>query len=385
VNVRRSDSASRSAKSSISDLPSIDNGSDGDYWQSTEIKLSDGCSRPRCIPIVILNQVKRTRRPLGTFLKLFVTIAALSLIIWKLGGTGEVAHNLIRISPAFVLMTLAAITIDRLVMTYKWTLLLRSQDINVTFLRTMKIYCASMVWGMFMPMTIGADAVRIYMTAQTGAPAKELVASVVIERIFGFFASLLVALAGLVLIFRMNTLDPRLEILWWLALSVLIGGLLALPLSFSERVFELFHNRLLFRFRDSKPLRILREIHTNYRSYRKHGLMLILFLALSVIEQILTVLCALLVAIAINLECDLLLVGAAFPVAILVARLPISVHGLGVLDGIFALLISVAGVALADAIAVTMGLRILEITAWSPWWFASVFQSGSLRRPACAT
>jgi glycosyltransferase 2 family protein len=99
-------------------------------------------------------------------------------------------------------------------MTFKWLRLLDCKKIFIPLLAGLKIYCSSMIWGMFLPSTIGSDAIRAYMKTQRGYDAKEVLASVNIERMAGFLTALLLGMASCILMLRLQTIDlrPRFEI-----------------------------------------------------------------------------------------------------------------------------------------------------------------------------
>ena len=111
-----------------------------------------------------------------------------------------------RIDLALAALVIIVFMLDRALMTFKWLLLLRARGIHPHFFRAMKIYCASMVWGMFLPSTVGADTIRAVSLVRTGINTNEVVASIVIERVFGFVSTLFVGLCSLLLPQRMHLL-----------------------------------------------------------------------------------------------------------------------------------------------------------------------------------
>ena len=327
-----------------------------------------------------MKQRKRGALSWGVVLKLAVTIAVIGVIAWKLGGGGQLAEVLGRISSWHFVTAIAAVTLDRALMTFKWGCLLRSQTIHMPFFRGMKIYCASMIWGMFMPMTIGADAVRTYSSARTGLNASQIVASIIVERILGFFASLVMALCGFVLLSRAGVLDARFNLIAWVGgIGLLSAGVFFL-LSLQPRLIE-WLDRTPRRCRNLRPFQLLRELQTHYGAYRQRKGTLASFFILSIFEQLLTIFYVWLVARGFGIDVGLVYIVGALPLAILISRIPISVSGLGVFDGAFAFFMSLAGVSLAEAVAITVGTRIVETAAWLPWWLASVIQTGGLARP----
>jgi uncharacterized protein (TIRG00374 family) len=314
-------------------------------------------------------------------LKLLITSVLLGIIFWHLGGLGEVSRLIIRVSPLYVLLILLLNTADRALMTFKWTRLLRGRGVRLPLVQGMKIYCASMVWGMFLPATMGADAIRAFSTSRAGFDSNEVVASIIIERMIGFLSALFLGLIGLFLLFELNFLDARFDLIWWLGSTTLIIAAIAFAASFSQSAFDFFHGRLFCRFGNTWIMHRLRQFHSTYLAYRNNRRNLAAFSALTFSEQIFPILHTWLITRALGVEVGLFFVAGVVPLTILISRLPVSIGGLGVYDGVFILLTSLAGVSASQAIAITFAGRILQIASWLPWWMSYVMRSGSLRPP----
>jgi glycosyltransferase 2 family protein len=67
--------------------------------------------------------------------------------------------------------------------------------------------------------------------------------------------------------------------------------------------------------------------------------------------------------------------------SILIARLPISIDGLGVYEGIFIGVMSLGGVHPDDSLALSLAARVFQIVVWLPWWLMLVARTGALRPP----
>jgi uncharacterized protein (TIRG00374 family) len=98
--------------------------------------------------------------------------------------------------PTYLLLAVAAVTLDRALMTYKWTLLLGAQGYRLPLLRGMVIYCAAMLWGSVLPGTVGADAIRAVLVMRRGLRGADAVASIIVERLVGFVAALVLGIAS---------------------------------------------------------------------------------------------------------------------------------------------------------------------------------------------
>jgi uncharacterized protein (TIRG00374 family) len=238
-----------------------------------------------------------------------------------------------------------------------------------------------MVWGKFLPATIGADAVRAFSTSRTGLAVNEVVASIVVERMIGFISRLLLGLLSFSLLLRLGFLDARLNLVWWLWSLSTFATMLVFATSLSQTAFDFIHGRLLRGLTGTRIMQRLRKLHLTYLAYRDKKGCLALFFGLTFVEQIIPILQAWVVALALGVEVSLLYIAVAVPPALLLSHIPISIDGLGVFEGAFMLLISLGGVTAAEAIAIALTGRILELVSWLPWWMAHVIGDGKLRPP----
>jgi uncharacterized protein (TIRG00374 family) len=315
-------------------------------------------------------------------LKLVITLSLVAVIVWHLGGLAEVGRLMARITPLYVFLILMVNTLDRSLMTFKWGWLLRGRGVHLPFFCGMRIYCASMVWGMFLPATVGADAIRAISTSRMGLDANEVFASIIIERIVGFLSALVLGLLSFVLLSLFSDLGGRFNFVGWLGSAMVAGTLLLVAASFSQSAFDLLHDRLPYRFRDTRLIQRLRQLHSTYRAYQHDKSNLALFFGLTFGEQLLTILLYWLIAHGLRIEISLFYMAGAVPLTILVARLPVSVNGWGVFDGVFMLLMSLAGISAAEAIAIVLIGRILQTVSWLPWWGAHVLGNASRQSPS---
>ena len=318
--------------------------------------------------------------PFGKLLRLVISVVLIAGIVWWLGGLGKIVAIIGGISLGWTALVVILITLDRALTTFKWGLLLKARRTPIRFLPAMKIYCASMIWGMFLPMTVGSDTIRAVSTARTGINTNEVVASIVIERVFGFLSALLVGLFSLLLLSLSGELEGRVAVIWWAALITVGSSLIALATSLSERMFHLIHNRILGRFHNNRIVANLRKFHETYMAYRKHAGTLVTFSILTIAEQLAPVAVLWFVAFDLGIHRGIIAFAIAFPLSILVTRLPIGIAGLGTFEVTFAFFLSLFGIPTVDAVAIAFTGRILEIVTLLPWWFAQVISSGGLRQ-----
>ena len=64
-----------------------------------------------------------------------------------------------------------------------------------------------------------------------------------------------------------------------------------------------------------------------------------------------------------------------------ISRLPISIDGIGVYEGIFIGIMTLGGVRPEDSLAISLAARALQIVVWLPWWLMLVARTGALGPP----
>ena len=316
-----------------------------------------------------------------TALKIAVSGILIGMIVWMLGGIHEVGAEILSINPLYIIPIVALNMIDRGLMAYKWGLLLRGHGIRLPFLRGMMIYCASAIWGMFLPTTVGADVIRAYSTTRTGIDSREIVASIIVERFVGFLSAVLLAVLSLCLVTHLGYLGDRVIFVWLLGGGLLLGAVFLLIVSVSERAFLLFHDKVLHGIQHRPIAQKLREFHDTYRSFAADRRNLATFFGLTFGEQLLPILDTWLVARGMGIDVGVLYFAAALPLALLISRLPISIDGIGVFEGVFILLMSLAGLSAAQAVAIAVTSRILGTITYLPWWFAYGITTRKLPAP----
>lgn len=318
------------------------------------------------------------------WLRLLVTVGLLVLIIRATGDVGAIGKQILELSPTAIVLALILNTLNRALMAYKWIRLLAKRGQLLALGRAIKIYCSSTIWGLLLPATVGADAVRAACTVREGLPTSEVIASIGIERILGGVATPLLALGALMLLLASGQFDPRLTPVWWVSIVTIVVGLAALLLSFDARFHELLHFRLMGRLQRFKLFQLLEKAHGALRNYRSAHGELAIFFVLSVIENAFPIFITWIIAQGLGIPVSLVHLAAAVPLAYLVARIPFSIGGIGVYETMFVLILSTAGISLEQSIAITLLARVLQIASWMPWWFMYMWEGGRRPKPAAS-
>lgn len=262
-----------------------------------------------------------------------------------------------------VILVLALVTTDRFLMAYKWRLLLLAKGINISFLRTVGIYYMATFAGLFLPASIGGDAVRA-LNLRGELAARHAVASIVVERSIGLLTLSALALVSF-LLFRevTNPFLIRLES-FVLVLSLLMGMVIALSFGLLHRFGTGGHG-------DGRPwTERIRSWSLAYAEYRNHKPVLLLFALLSFFEGLIPVAVNFTASKSLELHIGAPVFFVAVPLISLLARLPISIGGFGVQEVSFISLLGLLGTPPTEAFSITLVAQCLLILGLAPGAFA---------------
>ena len=101
------------------------------------------------------------RSATGLVLRLAVTLGLLGVLLFVVADPLEIGTLLADAALLPLAAAVALSALDRFTMAYKWWLLLRARRLSVSLWIAVRSYFASSLYGLVLPVTVGADAVRI--------------------------------------------------------------------------------------------------------------------------------------------------------------------------------------------------------------------------------
>jgi len=312
-------------------------------------------------------------------LQVAVAVLLVGALLFWVTDPHEIWLTLHRLDSRWALVAVLIITADRLLMTYKWLLLLAARGHTLSVVEGTALYCNAMLWGMALPTTVGADTVRTLSLRKRGVPLPDAISSILAERGIGLLSAMAMALVALL---ALRHWWPGYATFWpWLLAGGLFfsAAILLFVLSFSPRAFELLEKIVPSRWHGSSVMRKLKSLHDAYRSLRTGHGVLLRFTGLTFVQQLISIPLNWAVALALGIDIPLIVLLGVMPLTMLVARLPITVEGIGVFEGAFVALLSQAGVHPAQAVAIAITSRALFIVSLLPWWLMHGVRSGWLR------
>ena len=312
-------------------------------------------------PAAIVDGAKAVRRPSRhRLMQIGFTLLAVAALLYVVDWQSFLA-TLASASLSLLGLGLVLLVIDRLLMSWKWGLLLDAQGFHLPLWENWGIYSLVTFAGMLLPATIGGDLIRTGWLWRRGLPASAGAASIILERVVGSAVALAFAGAGLIFLAGHATAALDLTPLLAVTLASFGGVLLALLLSF-----RVPPGWLPDRLVGSRLGSFLGRLHAAYTGYRTRPGLILVFAALTVAEYLLIILTTFVIARALGIEVGAVYFGAALAVALVIARLPIAIDGIGVFEGALVLLLAWADVAPAATVALAITARFLLLLSCMP-------------------
>ncbi len=255
------------------------------------------------------------------------------------------------VRPAWMGMFFVLLSVNTLISSVKWRLLLAADGIRQPLWRLFASHLTGSFFNLFLPSTIGGDAYRIADIGRHSARTVNTVASLLADRLTGFLA---LSVYGLVFPFvarqAISEWNPRLLVLPSLAFVLLMGA-----------GFMLWEQRLLRRATTWMPsalrapaLRILDKLLASMRAYASRPAVWIWSMLISFAFQMMAILAVYSLGRALNLGVPLLPFCFFVPFITLMEMIPISIFGLGLRDAGYVWFMNSVGRGPEEAASISM-------------------------------
>lgn len=281
---------------------------------------------------------KRDRKRSPWYYLRFVIALALVVVVVSRLDLSNTWETIKQVNVWLYVIIFCIFLLNKLITTYRWKLLLISQNIKVKLSSLYKLYLVGFMFNIVLPSSIGGDVVKIYKLGKDVPENKFGSAMATIMDRFGG----LVALP--IIIFITILFNPYLELKVRLIVFVCIAILFCLlALVLRGNV-----NWLINLIRKIIPGKKLKNLFDKCLSatkvYKKDKKTLFKVLLLSLVFQIIGILNQYLIFYAIGVKIPLIFMFMVVPVTRLIVSLPISIGGIGVKEISLIGLLGVIGV-----------------------------------------
>lgn len=294
-----------------------------------------------------LKKIPKLKSKIIFLLKAVVSFVVIAIIIAKIDWNVATEH--LRNANAFlILLTIIIALFIRYLMAFKWNVLLKVNDLNVSVWNLIKVIMIGSFLGMFLPSSLSTDVIRGYYLSKENTSKLHITSSIVIDRLLGILSLFVFGIIG---VYISNNLLSKLN----------LGSVLFLGTTFVLLVFLVFFNkRLLQKFNDffegknSKVQSIIKKSYNTLSEFNNHPKTLLVSFLASLSVQFLRIVRFYLIALAINVDIPFIYFVIVVPTIMIALMIPISLGGLGVKEGTAISLLILLGVAHNDAIVLIL-------------------------------
>lgn len=284
----------------------------------------------------------------------------LLLFLFRFVNQNELSRLIRNLSWPYLVGYFGLTLFDRLIMAYKWKILLDAKEIPCSWGKLIVIYCKGTFLGNLLPTSLGGDAVRAYELSKNTPSGVDVVSSILMERFIGFLSSALMALMVIPLLAVLVPHFPR--ILLWFLVFFFSAGIFFLVLLMRGSV-PTGLTTLLARLPWADKIS---KVGSSFVLYRNHPKALKRFFLWSFGEQLLPILATFLLVLTLGLPIPFLVLIPIIPITQFFARIPISLSGLGIQEGLFISIFTLIGLSATSAFTLGLASNVGNILSGLP-------------------
>ncbi|MBI2870623.1 MAG: flippase-like domain-containing protein [Candidatus Omnitrophica bacterium] len=293
-----------------------------------------------------------------SLLKIMVSVGLMVALMWKV-DLSQIAVSFKTVAPAFLLAAFALLAAGRLMMCLRARMLLGAKGIPISFWEVVKLYWKCDFAGVFLPGTVGGDALRMLGLARGYTETRHAVTAVAMDRALGMLAFLVLGFVGVFLAGLAGLVPGNLT--WVFAEAV---GIAALAVFYFFR----WGGMGLFRRAGGGPALVarLKSWVAAFLEYGRHKRLLAKGLALSLVVQIMRVITTYMLSLGLGMDVSLAYYLICVPVAFLAVLLPVSMGGWGMQEGAYVVMLTAVGADAADAFTLSVLSSLITIAVSLP-------------------
>jgi len=232
---------------------------------------------------------------------------------------------------------------------WRWHMLLEAAGINIPLKKLISSFCGGIFFSIFLPSTIGGDLVRTADIAAHTNKAKQVVATVFLDRLSGYIGLVLVVLPAILLGgWLIND-----KIVYFSIAIIVILLLIILLLLFNSFIYERI-GRFLSVPGSGRIKEMIKEMHREIHIFRNHKKTIIINLILSFVIQLIYPLGVYFTGLSLGVDINFFYFFIFMPVISAITLLPISLGGLGLREGLYVVYFAKAGVIKQLALAMSL-------------------------------
>lgn len=268
----------------------------------------------------------KSKFPAGLLFRITISVVSIFLILYFLRDELPKSYRILRYEVLWYwvavgcLFHFAALAIQAL----RLKIVLRLQGISLRFMETLYLNFIGLFFNLFFPSAVGGDLAKAYYAYKHSGKKLEATTSVILDRLLGFAALILMAV-GMVLAFDREIGDPKIDRIVYFFLGLMMVTALFFGSKRIARRFSFLRDWIpSAKWRD----RVTGLYHTLY-SFKEHKVAMLSCILLSFACQFFFILVYHWLALALGVELNIWLYFILVPVISIMTMAP-SLGGLGV-------------------------------------------------------
>lgn len=301
----------------------------------------------------------RTRSRIFTAIRVVVSVGLLGFLFYSVGPD----HILGAIRGADALMVFLifiVMFVEHLHGTYKWLILLRHTQTNITFWPLLRIRYLSAFIGVFGLGAVTLEIVRMYGLARHTNNLAMSFTSILMDRLLGLTGLSLMILLGVLIQSRSTVAGIE----YWAggALAILLAGWVAIMNPRFRRLTDwVLSPRWLGMVRDKQN-----KVYQSLDTYRGRPGLMAWGMVQSIIFNMIRILVVMVGAKAVGVEAPLSAYFVVVPTIVFAMLIPISISGWGVREAMFAALLPLYGADREAVIAMSLLIGVCSALSTLP-------------------
>lgn len=288
-------------------------------------------------------------KKIKNLLKILISICLLVYVIYT-ANLSKIIEVFIGINLLFFSVAILVGIFNVALSSKKWQILLKVKEERHRFKEVWKFYYIGIFFNMFLPTSIGGDVVKAYKMSKATKKPVEAYSSVFMERFTGAIAILILAVVATTIYFDKLPIEiPLLVYCLFTPLLIIITILISKKKLIKKlrKLYSVFFRLFASFSLDKKAERLYDSINL----YKKEKKVLLIVLIMSFLFQTILIINNFILSRSIDMGVPIHFFFIFIPISVLIAFLPISIRGIGVLDVLYMYFFPMVGATTAEAVS----------------------------------
>jgi glycosyltransferase 2 family protein len=290
------------------------------------------------------------KKTLSMLLRVSISIILL-VLLFKLNRIDirALANDIRSVNKLFLGVGFAVFFLGYLFGFLRWRMLLLGAGIRISLKKLISSFSGGIFFSIFLPSTIGGDVVRSADLAEHTRKAKEVIATVFLDRLSGYIGLVFVVLPAILLgrdLVRDKVVFSSVAVIVLLLVFILL-------VLFNSFIYSRI-TRFLSTPGAEKIKEMIKDTHREIHVFRHRRKIIIYNLILSFLIQIITPVSIYLIGLSLGVKINFIYFLIFLPIIGAITLLPISIGGLGLRESLFVVYFAKAGVVKQLALAMSL-------------------------------